>query len=223
MPVPTRRHDEERSDFLNRCMSDPKMREEYEYDQRFAVCNTAAKTQAEEVPIVTAFDDYKFNTQKEAKEAATKLGLTMIHSQETDNGMLYWIPGKDMDELRQALWFQKDTEEDTATSEPEPQPVKVQDVIYADTYIDVGEPEEYALLIGENFLVTSKSSAEAFKGKKITLNKPFSTSDQPTEYAVYTRGSDGGLIMLRFNSDPNVPRNDLEQKWTTKYWQYKMK
>lgn len=223
MPVPTRRNDEERSDFLSRCMSDPKMREEYDYDQRFAVCNTAAETQIAETPVTSVFDEYKFNTQEEAKEAATQLGLTMIHSHETDTGMLYWMPGKDMDELRQTLWFQKDTEEEPVVSEPEPEPLKVQVVIYADAYIDVGEPEEYAVLVGENFVITSKVSAAQFKGKKITLNQPFRTPDEQTEFAVYTKGVKGNVMMVRFNSNANVTWNDLGPKWTAKYWQYKMK
>jgi len=42
MPVPNKREDEEQSDFMSRCMSDSKMREEYGYEQRLAVCMSQA-------------------------------------------------------------------------------------------------------------------------------------------------------------------------------------
>jgi len=38
MPVPNKKDNEKQEDFLSRCMSDPKMREEYDYKQRLAVC-----------------------------------------------------------------------------------------------------------------------------------------------------------------------------------------
>lgn len=45
MPIPKRRGDEDRDDFLSRCMSDPKMNEEYpDKGQRFAVCQTSSKS-----------------------------------------------------------------------------------------------------------------------------------------------------------------------------------
>ena len=44
MPIPKRRSDEDKTDFLSRCMADPKMNEEYpDSSQRYAVCNQNAK------------------------------------------------------------------------------------------------------------------------------------------------------------------------------------
>ena len=48
MPIPNKRADEEQSDFMSRCMSDSKMREEYEYEQRLAVCMQAGKADEDE-------------------------------------------------------------------------------------------------------------------------------------------------------------------------------
>ena len=48
MPIPNKRDDEEQSDFMSRCMSDSKMREEYEYEQRLAVCMQAGKADEDE-------------------------------------------------------------------------------------------------------------------------------------------------------------------------------
>jgi hypothetical protein len=38
MPIPKPRDEEEKNDFISRCMSDPVMRDEYEQNQRLAVC-----------------------------------------------------------------------------------------------------------------------------------------------------------------------------------------
>lgn len=38
MPIPTPKKDESKDEFIDRCMSDNKMVEEYEQDQRFAIC-----------------------------------------------------------------------------------------------------------------------------------------------------------------------------------------
>lgn len=44
MPIPKRRPDEDKTDFLSRCMADPKMNKEYpDNTQRYAVCNTSSK------------------------------------------------------------------------------------------------------------------------------------------------------------------------------------
>jgi uncharacterized protein len=39
MPIPKPTPDEDKEDFINRCMSNPTMVDEYERDQRFAICN----------------------------------------------------------------------------------------------------------------------------------------------------------------------------------------
>jgi hypothetical protein len=41
MPIPKPRNGENQSDFMGRCMSNPTMVEEYDQDQRAAVCGTA--------------------------------------------------------------------------------------------------------------------------------------------------------------------------------------
>lgn len=44
MPIPQRKPDEDRTDFLSRCMSNPKMNEEYpDGSQRYAVCQQSSK------------------------------------------------------------------------------------------------------------------------------------------------------------------------------------
>lgn len=44
MPIPKRRKDEDRTDFLSRCMGDPTMNKDYpDNSQRYAVCQTSSK------------------------------------------------------------------------------------------------------------------------------------------------------------------------------------
>jgi len=44
MPLPERRRDEEKDEFISRCMSDEQMEEEFpDREQRFAICNQRAE------------------------------------------------------------------------------------------------------------------------------------------------------------------------------------
>jgi hypothetical protein len=68
MPIPKRREDEDRSDFLSRCMSDSTMNKEYpENSQRYAVCLQSAKgTQGQQVQ--DAYYDQTFGSTEEITE-----------------------------------------------------------------------------------------------------------------------------------------------------------
>lgn len=68
MPIPKRRDDEDRSDFLSRCMADPTMNKEYpENSQRYAVCQQSAKgTQGQQVQ--DAYYDNTFGSTEELTE-----------------------------------------------------------------------------------------------------------------------------------------------------------
>ena len=47
MPLPTRRRDEKRGEFLNRCMANEEMNKEFpDSGQRFAVCNRRSASPA---------------------------------------------------------------------------------------------------------------------------------------------------------------------------------
>lgn len=69
MPIPKRRSDEDKTDFLSRCMADPKMNEEYpDNSQRYAVCNQNAKgSQGDQVK--DAYYELNFGHTEELTEA----------------------------------------------------------------------------------------------------------------------------------------------------------
>ena len=78
-----------------------------------------------------------------------------------------------------------------------------------------------------------------YQGKKVTLNKPFRSSDGKKKFYVYVKNDKGNIIKLGFG-DPNmeIKRDDPDRrsnfrarhgcdkdpgpKWKAKYWSCKM-
>ena len=80
--------------------------------------------------------------------------------------------------------------------------------------------------------------AAEYRGRKVTLNKPFRTPDGPKKFAVYTKNESGTVVIVRFG-DPNmeIKRDDPDRrrnfrkrhncespgpKWKARYWSCKM-
>lgn len=76
--------------------------------------------------------------------------------------------------------------------------------------------------------------AEEYQGRKVTLNKPFRTSNGPKKFAVYVKNESGNVVIVRFG-DPNmkIKKNIPERrksfrarhncdnpgpKWKARYW-----
>lgn len=83
-------------------------------------------------------------------------------------------------------------------------------------------------------LEESEINAAEYKGRKVTLNKPFRTPKGPKKFAVYTKNESGNVVIVRFG-DPNmeIRRDDPERrrnfrarhncdnpgpKWKARYW-----
>jgi len=81
-----------------------------------------------------------------------------------------------------------------------------------------------------------KDSTEAseYQGRKVTLNKPFRTSNGPKKFAVYVKNESGNVVIVRFG-DPNMTiKKDIPArrksfrarmncdnpgpKWKARYW-----
>ena len=58
-----------------------------------------------------------------------------------------------------------------------------------------------------------KTEAAEYKGRKVTLNKPFRTPDGPKKFAVYVKNKSGNVIIVRFG-DPNmeIKRDNTERR-----------
>lgn len=78
------------------------------------------------------------------------------------------------------------------------------------------------------------SYAAEYQGRKVTLNKPFRTSNGPKKFAVYTTNESGNVVIVRFG-DPNmkIKKSNPERrksfrarhncdnpgpKWKARYW-----
>ena len=78
------------------------------------------------------------------------------------------------------------------------------------------------------------TDASEYQGRKVTLNKPFRTSDGPKKFAVYVKNESGNVVIVRFG-DPNmtIKKNIPERrksfrarhncdnpgpKWKARYW-----
>lgn len=85
----------------------------------------------------------------------------------------------------------------------------------------------------EDVFLVSFSAAE-YKGRKVTLNKPFRTPGGPKKFGVYTKNEKGNVVLVRFG-DPNmeIKRDDPARrksfrarhhcdnpgpKWKAQYW-----
>ena len=140
MPIPKKHDGESGSDFVSRCMSDPKMREEYSYDQRLAVCMQGSKSEYTDDNNIMS--KYMFNNKKEAAEVAKILGLLEIHSHETGEGRVVWMPGKNMEELRDALNYYNETECPDCDDEPEVVSLKEMFIPEESDYLSFNDDEE---------------------------------------------------------------------------------
>lgn len=246
MSLPKREASEDKSSFISRCMSDPSMRDEFSYEERITYCNLNAEVINESSASEennNKMDAYKFETQKEAKEMAKKLGLDMIHSHESETGAVFWMPGKDMSELRQILYFEASLSKDcdgckACENDVEILTAAAASLLEEDQYFDLGLEEEFAVALTENsFSVMSKHSASEYHGLKLPLNKPFRLSNEEKSFGVYSRGENGGVVVIKFG-DPERPfdtqgsedrklfksRHNISKysRFTSAYWSDKM-
>lgn len=82
--------------------------------------------------------------------------------------------------------------------------------------------------------LTYVGEASEYQGRKVTLNKPFRTSNGPKKFAVYVKNESGNVVIVRFG-DPNmkIKKNIPERrksfrarhncdnpgpKWKARYW-----
>jgi hypothetical protein len=88
---------------------------------------------------------------------------------------------------------------------------------------------------GEVYDEDGRSLGSEYKGRKVTLNKPFRTPEGPKKFGVYVKNDKGNVVLVRFG-DPNlsIKRDDPKRrksfrarhgcdknpgpKWKAKYW-----
>jgi HK97 family phage prohead protease len=90
MPIPKPKKNESRQRFMSRCLGDSTMVDEYNPNQRMAVCATAYEDSKQEGAKRELRDDV-FTTQAEAEERAKEIGCSGFHSHE-ENGTTVFMP-----------------------------------------------------------------------------------------------------------------------------------
>ena len=215
MPLPSKKDGEDRQQFVSRCMSDPKMKEEYpKSGQRVAVCLTKA---CEDMGEMAAADfAYNFETFGYTEEL-NEYNFFVPNEEDYEDfeeETVEW----DVASERPGLWenIRKKKEREGKDYKPAKRGDK-----------DRPDPEAW-----------KKAQSSEYQGRKVTLNKPFRTPDGPKKFAVYTKNGSGNVVIVRFG-DPNmeIKKDDPARrksfrarhkcdtapgpKWKARYWSCK--
>ena len=187
MPIPSPNQDEKTKDFVNRCMSNASMNQEYpDNRQRMAVC--MQQTQKQSKSIVANVIDY-LDSWLNCDVCDSEGNVEEITLQN-------FIVPSDEDYL--------DMEEDY-------------EIIFIDTifankyeYLDPMTGQIYTfdrmgIYKKNNKVLTFKGRANAseYQGRKVTLNKPFRTPGGPKKFSVYVKNEKGNVVKVNFG-DPNI-------------------
>jgi hypothetical protein len=248
MPLPKRGKDEDRNNFISRCISDEKTKKEFpEPSQRTAVCISKA---TEDMDLMCRADfQYSIDTY-----GYTEL-LTAENYIEPQESQYLDYDSDDIEEVdlslaKPGLWenIRKKKEREGKNYKPakpgdpdRPSPEEIKKA-QSDKEYKYKDPHT-----GEIYTFNRPGSykkngiylirAAEYQGKKVKLNKPFRTSDGPKKFAVYTKNEKGNVVIVRFG-DPNMKikkhiperrksfraRHNCDNpgpKWKARYWSCK--
>ena len=153
-----------------------------------------------------------------------------IYVQNVYDFVKYYEPGKYEDEYTSDKEVEEPSELETEEPEMEEGAYEYKDPktgeIY--TYNRRGYYEK------DGTILIYIGKAEEYQGRKVTLNKPFRTSNGPKKFAVYVKNESGNVVIVRFG-DPNmtIKKNIPERrksfrarhncdnpgpKWKARYW-----
>lgn len=96
------------------------------------------------------------------------------------------------------------------------------------------EEDEFGSVEETDFVANDQLNEAEYKGRKVTLNKPFLTPDGPKKRSVYVKNDKGNIVKVNFG-DPNmrIKKNNPERrksfrtrhkcdnpgpKWKARYW-----
>lgn len=179
MPLPNRGDKESKDEFLSRCMSDPKMNQEYsDNSQRYAICMRQSKANImEAAEAAYEFDKYGYT------EDLTEDNFYAPASDEYEDYEDEDEEEIDISEAKPGLWenIRKKKEREGKNYKPAKPGDK-----------DRPDPEAW-----------KKAQNAEYQGRKVTLNKPFRTPGGPKKFAVYTKNPSGNVVIVRFG-DPNM-------------------
>ena len=230
MPLPSRKEDESRENFMSRCMSDNKVSKEFpDGKQRTAVCMSKAleglSTSAsidmqynmetfgytEEInennfyiPTEAEYVDFKESTE-EWDISIAKPGLWENIRKKKDREGDNYKPAKRGDPDR------PDPESWKKAQGPKKKEKKEGTPSYSEAAFKYENPKTGEVFTfnrkgnykKDGVVLVYRGKAAEYQGRKVTLNKPFRTPDGPKKFAVYTKNGSGKVVIVRFG-DPNM-------------------
>ena len=216
MPIPKLGKKEDKQKFVARCMGDETMKKEYPNNQqRIAICLGQTK--------VTHLLD----------KVLSVLGFSCSSCCDNDSGEELTPQNLVIPSQADYMECDEDTEEYDLTNlacsaKYQYQDPKTSEVYYFDR---IGNYKK------DNRYLVYKGTSSEYQGRKVTLNKPFRTSNGPKKFAVYVKNESGNVVIVRFG-DPNmkIKKNIPERrksfrarhncdnpgpKWKARYWSCK--
>ena len=215
MPLPSRKEDESRENFMSRCMSDNNVSKEFpDGKQRTAVC----MSKAVEGLSTSASIDMQYNME------------TFGYTEEINENNSY-IPTE-----AEYVDFKESTEEwDISITNYSEAAFKYENPKTGEVFT-FNRKGNYKK---DGVVLVYRGKAAEYQGRKVTLNKPFRTPDGPKKFAVYTKNGSGKVVIVRFG-DPNmeIKKDNPERrksfrarhkcdtapgpKWKARYWSCRM-
>lgn len=217
MPIPKPKENEDSSKFVSRCMSSEVMKKEYpDQKQRVAICLGQTKKKTKSGVLDQVLDILNWSISFDECEECGDV--------EEINFANIIIPAE-----ADYVDFHEETQEYDLP------------VFAKFEYIDPMTYEKYYFERRGNYKKDGRylrfegeSKAAEYQGRKVTLNKPFRTSNGPKKFAVYTKNESGNVVIVRFG-DPNMKikknipsrrksfraRHNCENpgpKWKARYW-----
>lgn len=216
MPLPKRQKDEDRNQFLSRCMSDPTSKKEYpDNKQRVAVCLTKAAEGLSELSTADfMYSVETFGYTEELNEDNFYIPAEAEYEDVEGEEVTEW----DVAAERPGLWenIRKKKEREGKKYKPAKPGDK-----------DRPDPEAW-----------KKAQSAEYQGRKVKLGKPFRTPKGPKKFSVYVKNDKGNVVKVNFG-DPNmeIKRDDPARRrsfrarhkcdtnpgprWKARYWSCK--
>jgi hypothetical protein len=279
MPIPKKNKDEDKTQFVARCMRDEVMKKEYpDNSQRVAICLDQATADcdcveaadfrltlesgyeeeiSEEnlyIPLEAEYEDFGEETE-EWDVAQAKPGLwDNIRKKKERMGKKYKPaqPGDPDRPEKDAFKKAQSGDSEMAVEQIMKMHDQIMEVVariknmqipveFEDWTKDMISKAEIYLQNVYDFVkyyepgkYEDESNASEYQGHKVTLNKPFRTSNGPKKFAVYVKNESGNVVIVRFG-DPNmtikknIPErrksfrarmncNNPGPKWKARYW-----
>jgi hypothetical protein len=279
MPIPKKNKDEDKTQFVARCMRDEVMKKEYpDNSQRVAICLDQATADCDcveaadfrltlesgyeeeigeenlYIPLEAEYEDFGEETE-EWDVAQAKPGLwDNIRKKKERMGKKYKPaqPGDPDRPEKDAFKKAQSGDSEMAVEQIMKMHDQIMEVVariktmqipveFEDWTKDMISKAEIYLQNVYDFVkyyepgkYEDESNASEYQGHKVTLNKPFRTSNGPKKFAVYVKNESGNVVIVRFG-DPNmtIKKNIPERrksfrarmncdnpgpKWKARYW-----